>query len=94
MRLYNTIIVTDILVLGRRSQGDTEFSGGTAGLRYISRTYFCWAESLAEKSEKKTEALTSARKAYMKSIRLCNEYNILLLCKYDITFVFICLKIY
>ncbi|XP_076682263.1 tonsoku-like protein isoform X2 [Andrena cerasifolii] len=39
----------------------------------LGRTYFCWAESLAEKSEKKSEALASARKAYMKSIRLCNE---------------------
>ncbi|XP_076621722.1 tonsoku-like protein isoform X1 [Colletes latitarsis] len=38
----------------------------------LGRTYFCWAESLVE-SEKKTEALKRAKKAYMKSIRLCNE---------------------
>ncbi|XP_076238702.1 tonsoku-like protein isoform X2 [Calliopsis andreniformis] len=39
----------------------------------LGRTYFCWAESLDDKAENKTEALTSARKAYTKSIRLCNE---------------------
>ncbi|CAL7939632.1 unnamed protein product [Xylocopa violacea] len=39
----------------------------------LGRTYFCWAESLPEASERRTEVLTSARKAYMKSIRLCNE---------------------
>ncbi|CAK9811520.1 Tonsoku-like protein [Anthophora quadrimaculata] len=38
----------------------------------LGRTYFCWAESLDDKSEVKSNALTSARKAYMKSIRLCN----------------------
>ncbi|KZC13712.1 Tonsoku-like protein, partial [Dufourea novaeangliae] len=39
----------------------------------LGRTYFCWGESLHENSEKKIEALTNARKAYVKSIRLCNE---------------------
>ncbi|XP_076171863.1 tonsoku-like protein isoform X2 [Ptiloglossa arizonensis] len=39
----------------------------------LGRTYFCWAESLAEKSEKKITVLISAKKAYVKSIRLCNE---------------------
>lgn len=39
----------------------------------LGRTYFCWAESLPEKSEKKIDILTNARKVYMKSIRLCNE---------------------
>ncbi|XP_078052571.1 tonsoku-like protein isoform X2 [Augochlora pura] len=39
----------------------------------LGRTYFCWGESLVEKSEKKPEILSNARKAYMKSIRLCNE---------------------
>ncbi|XP_053996301.1 tonsoku-like protein [Hylaeus anthracinus] len=39
----------------------------------LGRTYFCWAESLPEKSEKKTEVLINAKKAYVKSIRLCNK---------------------
>ncbi|XP_017881468.1 tonsoku-like protein [Ceratina calcarata] len=39
----------------------------------LGRTYFCWAESLSEDSEKRPDALRSAKKAYMKSIRLCNE---------------------
>ncbi|XP_031774603.1 tonsoku-like protein, partial [Apis florea] len=39
----------------------------------LGRTYFCWAESLPEKSEKKADVLINARKVYMKSIRLCNE---------------------
>ncbi|KAK9310798.1 hypothetical protein QLX08_000091 [Tetragonisca angustula] len=41
----------------------------------LGRTYFCWAESLPEESEKKPDALTNARKAYMKSIHLCNELS-------------------
>lgn len=39
----------------------------------LGRTYFCWAESLP--SEKKSDALTNARKAYMKSIHLCNQLS-------------------
>ncbi|XP_076659673.1 tonsoku-like protein isoform X2 [Halictus rubicundus] len=39
----------------------------------LGRTYFCWGESLVENSDKKPEILSNARKAYMKSIRLCNE---------------------
>ncbi|XP_033323798.2 tonsoku-like protein isoform X1 [Megalopta genalis] len=39
----------------------------------LGRTYFCWGESLVEKSEERPEILCNARKAYMKSIRLCNE---------------------
>ncbi|XP_003707579.2 tonsoku-like protein [Megachile rotundata] len=39
----------------------------------LGRTYFCWAESLPGESENKSDALASAKKAYMKSIRLCNE---------------------
>ncbi|XP_068976565.1 tonsoku-like protein isoform X2 [Bombus flavifrons] len=39
----------------------------------LGRTYFCWAESQPEESERKPDALISARQAYTKSIRLCNE---------------------
>ncbi|XP_076763240.1 tonsoku-like protein [Xylocopa sonorina] len=39
----------------------------------LGRTYFCWAESLPEKSESRIDVLTSARKAYTKSIHLCNK---------------------
>ncbi|XP_034173981.2 tonsoku-like protein [Osmia lignaria lignaria] len=38
----------------------------------LGRTYFCWAESLPE-VENKSDALKSSKKAYVKSIRLCNE---------------------
>ncbi|XP_076299683.1 tonsoku-like protein [Lasioglossum baleicum] len=39
----------------------------------LGRTYFCWGESLVEDSDNRPEILSNARKAYMKSIRLCNE---------------------
>ncbi|KAK2577315.1 hypothetical protein KPH14_003445 [Odynerus spinipes] len=39
----------------------------------LGRTYFCLAETLPEQSDRKKEALIDAKKAYTKSIRLCNE---------------------
>lgn len=46
----------------------------------LGRTYFCWGESLPENSENKVDIFSNARKAYMKSIRLCNKYNISFSC--------------
>ncbi|XP_076222152.1 tonsoku-like protein isoform X2 [Nomia melanderi] len=39
----------------------------------LGRTYFCWGESLPENSENRVDIFLNARKAYMKSIRLCNK---------------------
>ncbi|XP_012271761.1 tonsoku-like protein [Orussus abietinus] len=41
----------------------------------LGRTYFCLAEALPENSPKRDKALADAKKAYSKSIRLCNKLD-------------------
>ncbi|XP_015183196.1 PREDICTED: tonsoku-like protein [Polistes dominula] len=39
----------------------------------LGRTYFCFADTLPEESDKKRDVLVDAKKAYTRSIYLCNE---------------------
>ncbi|XP_014616717.1 PREDICTED: tonsoku-like protein isoform X8 [Polistes canadensis] len=39
----------------------------------LGRTYFCFADTLSEESDKKKNVLVDAKKAYTRSICLCNE---------------------
>lgn len=38
----------------------------------IGRTHFCLGEALAEESSKRQEAFVAAKKAYSKSLKLCD----------------------